>query len=199
MIHSIIGFHAIGQALAAAFARQGLPISVATRQPPEALADRAAAIGAEVTPLPLDAALEADVILLALPFGGVRDLAAHRSDWSGKILVDATNAYGVPVDQLDGLHSSVVVAKAFTGARVIRAFNHLPAAKLAGDPQVNGGRRVIFLAGDDDAATGSVSSLIERLGFAPVRLGGLADGGALIEAREREWAPLVFQDLVKFD
>lgn len=198
MTHSIIGFGAIGQALAAAFARQGLPVSVATRRPPEALADSAAAIGAEITPLPLEAALAADVILLALPFGELGDLAAHRPDWSGKILVDATNAYGVPVDQLKGLQSSVVVADAFTGARVVRAFNHLPAAKLAGDPQVNGGRRVIFLAGDDGAAIASVISLIERLGFAPVRLGGHADGGALIQARGREWGPLVFQDLIKF-
>ena len=199
MTHSIIGFGAIGQALAAAFARQGLPVSVATRRPPAALADGAAAIGAEVTPVPLDTALDADVILLALPFGELRDLASHRSDWNGKILVDATNAYGVPVEQLNGLQSSVVVAGAFSGARVVRAFNHLPAAKLAGDPHVNGGRRVIFLAGDDVAATASVTSLIERLGFAPVRLGDLAVGGVLIQARGREWASLVFQDLVKFD
>lgn len=197
MTHSIIGFGAIGQALAAAFARQGLPVSVASRRSPEAHKDRAAAIGPEVNPVPIAAALDADVILLAMPFGEHRAIGGQRPDWSGRIIVDATNAYGVPVDELDGLPSSAVVAKAFHGARLVRAFNHLPAATLASDPFVNGARRVIFLAGDDDAASTSVATLVDQLGFAPVPLGTLARGGTLIQARGREWAPLVFQDLTK--
>lgn len=199
MTHSIIGFGAIGQALAIAFARQGIPVSVATRRASETLAAKAAAIGPEVSPVPLAAALDADTILLALPFDEHRALAGRRPDWSGKTIVDATNAYGVPVNELGGLPSSVVVARAFGGARLVRAFNHLPAATLAADPRVSGGRRVIFLAGDDQAATTSASTLIERLGFAPVTLGGLADGGTLVQAHGRTWGPLVFQDLFKFD
>ncbi len=197
MTHSIIGFGAIGQALAAAFARQGLPVSVASRRSPEAHKDRAAAIGPEVNPVAMVTALEADVILLAVPFDEHRAIGGQRPDWSGRIIVDATNAYGVAVDELDGLPSSAVVAKAFPGARLVRAFNHLPAATLASDPSLNGARRVIFFAGDDDAASASVATLVDQLGFAPVPLGALAGGGTLIQARGREWAPLVFQDLTK--
>jgi predicted dinucleotide-binding enzyme len=55
----------------------------------------------------------------------------------------------------------------------------------------------VFLSGDDADATARVAELVEQLGFAPVTLGRLAEGGMLVQARGREWAPLIFQDLFK--
>ena len=81
----------------------------------------------------------------------------------------------------------------------MKAFKHLAAAKLGADPNVNGGRRVIFLSSDDESAVAPVAALIERLGFAPVSLGKLAEGGSLVQARGSSWAPLIFQDLIKFE
>src|SRR5438046_2436032 len=52
----------------------------------------------------------------------------------GKTVIDATNAFGVPLEEMDGLPSSAVVAKAFTGAKFVKGFNHLIAATLAADP-----------------------------------------------------------------
>lgn len=199
MSHSIIGFGAVGQALARAFARKGLDVTVAGRRPPEALAAPARAIGPTVKPATLDEALAADTIVLAVPFPEHRSVAAALPDWRGKTVIDATNAYGVPVEELDGLPSTAVVARALRGARVVKAFNHLPARLLAEDPAVRGGHRVVFLAGDQEAATAEVAALVERLGYAPVDLGGLAEGGALVQARGRSWAKLIFQDLVKPD
>jgi len=198
MTYAIIGFGAVGKALATAFARKGLDVSVASRHPPEALAPDAAAIGATVTPKPLAEALDADVILLAIPFWEHREIAKAASDWRGKIVIDVTNAYGVPVEDLDGLPSSAVVARAFTGAKLVKAFNHLAAAKLAADPDIKGGRRVVFVSSNDADAVAPVEALAEQLGFAPVKLGALAEGGSLVQARDRNWAPLIFQDLVKF-
>ena len=63
-----------------------------------------------------------------------------------------TNTYSVPTDQLGGQPSSKFVAQAFSGARLVKGFNHLPAAVLGQDPAVHGGRRVVFLASDDDDA-----------------------------------------------
>ena len=40
---------------------------------------------------------------------------------------------------------------------------------------------------------------MERLGYAPVSLGSLAEGSPLTSARGNAWSPLDFQDLVKFD
>lgn len=197
MSYSIIGFGAVGQALACAFARQNIEVTVASRRAPEAVASQARAIGATIVPKALTDALQADVIFLAVPFREYSTVAKALPDWQGKTIIDATNAYGVPVEELGGLPSSSVIDKAFTGAKFVKGFNHLPAGLLAADPHVEGGRRVVFLASDDDRAVPPVAALAERLGFAPVWLGKLAEGGALVQARGHSWASLIFQDLVK--
>lgn len=102
-----------------------------------------------------------------------------------------------PDEELGGLPSSAVVAKAFTGAKLVKGFNHLVAAVLDQDPAVHGGRRAVFLASDNDAAAAEIGALAENLGFAPVKLGGLSEGGLLVQARGSSWAPLIFQDLFK--
>ena len=110
-----------------------------------------------------------------------------------------TNAYGVPPEELGGQPSSKFVAQAFTGARLVKGFNHLVAAVLDQDPAVHGGRRVVFLASDDDAAAAEIGALAENLGFSPIKLGGLSEGGLLVQARGNSWGQLIFKDLVKFD
>ena len=95
------------------------------------------------------------------------------------------------------LPSSAFAAKAFTGARFVKGFNHLPAAALAADPVIDGAHRVIFLSSDDEDATSPVAGLAKQLGFAPVNLGKLNEGGALVHARGRNWGHLIFQDLFK--
>jgi predicted dinucleotide-binding enzyme len=57
----------------------------------------------------------------------------------------------------------------------------------------------VFLASDDDAAAAEISALAENLGFAPIKLGGLSEGGLLVHARGNSWGQLIFKDLVKFD
>lgn len=197
MSYAIIGFGAVGQALATMFARKGIEVAVASRRSPEALAPQASAIGPKVVPQSLEKALEADIIFLAVPFWEHREVAKGRASWQGKTVIDVTNAYGVPVEDLGGLPSSAVIARTLPGARLVKAFNHLPAAALAADPAIGGGRRVIFVSSDDDAAATPVRSLAEQLGFAPVWLGKLAEGGSLVQARDKSWAPLIFQDLFK--
>lgn len=198
MTYAIIGFGAVGQALATAFARKGIDVAVASRRSPEMLAQQAASIGPTVTPKTLEQALSADTILLAVPFWEHRKVAKASASWAGKTVVDVTNAFDVPVEELDGLPSSAVVARAFSGAKLVKAFNHLAAAKLAADPDTgSGGRRVVFVSSDDDGATVQGEALAERLGFAPVKLGRLAEGGSLVQARGRSWAPLIFEDLIK--
>ncbi len=198
MTYAIIGFGAVGQALARAFARKGIEVIVATARPPEALAPQAAALGPSVTPRTLEAAVQADIVILALPFSKVRDVGAAAASWHGRSVIDATNAFGTPLTEFNGLTASAVNAQAFPGAMFVKGFNHLPAAKLAADPDVKGGRRVIFLASDDTAALAPVTELAERLGYAPVSLGTLAEGGPMTQARGNSWSPLDFQDFVKF-
>jgi predicted dinucleotide-binding enzyme len=189
MSYAIIGFGAVGQALARAFARKNIEVAVASRRPPEALLPQAQAIGSTVVPKTLQEAIKADVIFLAVLFEGHREVAKHLASWQGKTIVDAMNGFGV---------SSAVVAQAFPGARLVKGFNHLLARTLATDPNVEGGRRVVFLSSDDEGAAAPVAALAEQLGFAPVNLGKLEEGGALVQAREdKSWGPLNFQDLFK--
>lgn len=198
MSYAIVGFGNIGQSLARAFARKGIEVVVAATRPPEALASIAESIGSTVIPGSLDDALGADVVLLAVPYWSHRDVARALSNWQGKTVIDVTNAYGVPPAELGELPSSAVVAQAFAGARLVKGFNHLPAPVLGQDPATAGGRRVVFLSSDHQTAVVEVSRLAERLGFAPINLGGLSEGGLLVQARGNHWAQLVFQDLVKF-
>jgi 8-hydroxy-5-deazaflavin:NADPH oxidoreductase len=198
MSYAIIGFGKIGQALAKAFARSGIEVSVATTRDPESFASAAAAIGPTIPKKPAEA-VKADIVFLAVRFESHQDVAKALPTWKGKTIIDVTNAYGVPPEKLGGQPSSKVVAQAFTGARLVKGFNHLVAAVLAQDPAVHGGRRVVFLASDDDAAAAEIGALAENLGFSPIKLGGLSEGGLLVQARGNSWGQLIFKDLVKFD
>ena len=199
MSYAIIGFGKIGHALGKAFGRNGIEVSVATTRDPESFASEAAAIGPKVIAKTLAEAVKADIIFLAVGFGSHPDVAKALPIWQGKTIIDVTNAYGVPPEELEGLPSSKFVARAFAGAKLVKGFNHLGAAVLAQDPAVNGGKRVVFLASDDDGAAEEIGALAERLGFSPIKLGGLSEGGLLVQARGNSWGRLIFKDLVKFD
>ena len=199
MSYAIIGFGKIGHALAKAFARKGLEVSVATTRDPESFASEAAAIGPKVIAKTLAEAVKADIVFLAVRFEAHPDVAKALANWQGKTIVDVTNAYGVPPEELGGEPSSNFVAQAFTGAKLVKGFNHLVAATLEQGPAVKGGRRVVFLASDDDGAADQIGALVENLGFAPIKLGDLSEGGLLVQARGKSWGRLIFKDLVKFD
>jgi len=197
MSYAIVGFGKIGQALAHAFARKNIDVIVASRRSPEELAPQARAIGPTVVAKSLQDALEADTIILAVPFAGHREIAKVLPNWEGKTVIDAMNSFPLPPEELDGLPSSAFVAKSFPGAKVVKGFNHLIAATLATDPVVEGGHRVVFLSSNDEDAVASVADLAKQLGFAPVKLGKLDEGGWLVHARGRTWGQLIFQDVFK--
>jgi hypothetical protein len=69
MSYAIIGFGKIGHALAEAFARKGIEVSVATTRDPESFAADAAAIGPTIIPKKLAEAVKAaDIVFLAVRF-----------------------------------------------------------------------------------------------------------------------------------
>ena len=194
MNYSIIGAGNVGAALARHFAKHHLAVSIANTRGPASLTALAQDIGDSVHAVALDEALRADLIILAIPFKAHAAVAAMLPDWSGKIVIDAMNAYGVDPADLQGLPSSAVVARAFRGAALVKTFNQLPAKLLAQEPRAGGGRRVMFVSGDDAGASATAAALAETLGFAAIDLGALADGGALLGMQ----GPLILQNLVKF-
>ena len=199
MSYSIIGAGNVGRALAKAFARKGMDVTLASRRAPEDLASLTRETGPTVSAKTLQEALKADVILLAVPFRNYKAVAAAAETWQGKLVIDATNAYGVPVEEFGDRPSSAIIAESLPGASLVKAFNHLPAKILEQDPQVGNSRRVLFLASNSEDAIPKIAELVEKLGYAPVSLGRLDQGGLLVQARGNSWAPLIFQDLLKQD
>ena len=114
--------------------------------------------------------------MLAVPWGNVRD-AVPGLEWNGQVVIDATNDFD-PSDR-GGRTSSEVVADLVSPARVVKGANTLGAAVLAADPHEAGGRRVIFLSGDDVDAKSEVIALFEDAGFVAIDLGGLVSGGVM--------------------
>jgi predicted dinucleotide-binding enzyme len=196
MSYTIIGSGAIGGALAKQFARRKIKTVITNRRGPASLQDALKALAPTVNAAPFSDALEADVIILAIPFGAVDEVAKSRNDWSGKIVVDATNAIEFPAFKpldLGGRPSSQVVAGHFKGAKVVKAFNTLPAAVLADEPRQNDGHRTIFVSGDHADANEQVASLVTSLGFRPITLGRLDEGGLL----QQLGGPLTMHSLIR--
>ena len=197
MTYSIIGSGSVGAAIASQFARSNITVGIANTRGPDSIAPIVETLGSKVVPMTLQEALQADVIILAVPFWAHRDVAKAAISWQGKVVIDATNAYGIPLSELDNLPSSAIVAKALSGAFLVKAFNHLSAQVLAQHPATPDGHRVLFLSSDNEDACATVAALVARLGYAPISLGKIAEGGQLVQARDKSWAPLIFQDLFK--
>ena len=91
------------------------------------------------------------------------------------------------------LLSSEVVAKAFVGARLVKAFNHLPAAQLGTNPPLEGQQQVVFISSNDAEASATVAALATQVGFAPIELGRLDQGGVPLHAVDGELAAYCFK------
>lgn len=178
MKYAIIGAGNIGTAVAGHFARTGVDVGLAASRGIEAVRATADKIGPRVIPIEVADALGADVVILAVPFDAVRDLVSQVDDWQSRIIVDATNAIDYssfsPAD-LGGRASSDVVEEWAGGARVVKAFGHPWAKVLAREPgDGRGGRRVLFVSGNNADANIEVAELISNFGFEPVDLGRTA-------------------------
>ena len=137
------------------------------------------------------------MIFLAVPFPAHKDVAKQFKTWKGKIVVDATNALDVAPKDLGGCLSSEIVSKAFVGARLVKAFNHLPAAQLGTNPSLKGKRQVVFVSSNDADASATVAEVATRLGFAPIELGRLDQGGVPLHALDGKPGGLLFQNVEK--
>jgi predicted dinucleotide-binding enzyme len=142
-------------------------------------------------------AARADIVFVAVNWTKLPAALAGLPEWNGRIVIDANNPIEAPLFKpvdLKGRVSSDVVADLVPGARVVKAFNHLPAAVLASDPRSDGGRRVLFYSGNDSAARAEVAELVDRIGFVGIDLGSLAVGGRLAQF---PGGPLPNQNLIK--
>jgi 8-hydroxy-5-deazaflavin:NADPH oxidoreductase len=172
----IIGAGRLGQAMARVGLRAGRRVVIANSRGPQSLTSVVSTLGEGVSAGTADEAAAAGIVVIAVPWDRV-PAAVRGLDWSGQIVIDATNDWDS--DDLNGKTSSELVAELVAGARVVKAANTLSAEVLGSDPQEAGGRRVIFVSGDDADAKADVVALFDEAGFAPIDLGDLATGGAM--------------------
>jgi len=197
MKYAIIGSGKIGTALARVFARKNIDFAIANSRGPETLASLREELGPSVSPQSIDYACKAEIIFLAVPFPAHKDVAKQFQQWKGKIIVDTTNTFHVPSEELGSALSSEILSKAFAGARLVKGFNHLPAAQLGTNPSPNGHRQAVFLSSNDADASATVASVATQLGFAPVELGRLKEGGVPLHIVGGQPGGLLFQNLEK--
>ena len=133
---------------------------------------------------PRDAVAFGDVVLLAVPYGALPQLGKDLADViKGKVVIDATN----PFAQRDGeigqwardKGAGLASAELLPGARIVRAFNAVGAARLPSIAQ-SPERIGMPIASDDAKAVEVASRLIRDVGFEPVLVGPLAMGKHLI-------------------
>lgn len=193
----IIGAGQIGSAFARALARHNIPAVIANSRGPASLQSLIKEVGPSIRAGTREEAAKADIVLVAVNWSKLPDAMAGL-DLRNRIVIDANNPIEPPTFQpadLKGRTSSEVFADLVPGARVVKAFNHLPALLISDDPQAEGGRRVLFFSGDNMQAKRDVASLIESLGFFGIDLGSLAADGRLTEI---PGGPLPIHNLVKY-
>ncbi|WP_229507061.1 NADPH-dependent F420 reductase [Pseudoduganella rivuli] len=192
----IIGAGAIGQAFAQQLVKAGINVILSNSRGPETLAPVVDSLGSKATAGTVQQAAQADIVFVSTNWSRTQD-ALKDIPWDNRILIDATNPVLLPgykLAELGGKNSSQVLSTWAPGARVVKAFNTLLAAVLAQDPAQSGGRRVVFVSGDDADAKAEVIALTDLLGFASIDLGSLEVGGYL---QQFPGGPLPAVNLVK--
>jgi predicted dinucleotide-binding enzyme len=184
----IIGAGYIGQALTRISVDAGYDVVVANSRGPETLQDfvggvagRDSTRGSIRAATAEEAAAAGDFAVVTVPLKAVDQVPVQPL--SGKVVIDTCNYYPqrdgrIPELEDESTTTSELVQRHLTGARVVKAFNHIYAADLAsrGTPTGTPHRRALAIAGDDPSAKELVASYLDELGFDAVDLGPLAEG-----------------------
>jgi len=175
----IIGTGRIGGALATHWTKAGHEVLMSSRHPEE-LRALAASLGARArVGTPREAAAFGEVVLVSVPYAAIPDIGRENAAaLKGKVVLDTSN----PVENRDGAMAlaaqkkgaGVATAEFLPGARVVRAFNCIPAASLANNANRKPERIAIPIGGDDAQALAVAERLVREAGFDPVVVGSLA-------------------------
>jgi 8-hydroxy-5-deazaflavin:NADPH oxidoreductase len=181
---AIIGSGNVGSALGGTWAKAGHSVMFASRHLEDDKA-LAAKIGANASAgTPEQAASFGEVLVLAVPYRALPDLGKSLANQlKGKVVIDACNPYpnrdGEIADWARQKGAGLASAELLPGARIVRAFNAVGAARM-GQAHETPGRFAMPIASDDKQATEIASRLIRDVGYEPVLIGGLEKGKHLV-------------------
>lgn len=178
---AIIGAGRVGLAIAAGLSGKGHTVTLGTRKPDDtALMQSATATGASIA-LPADAAADADIVILSLPWAAAKDAVAGLGALTGKIVIDCMNPIGMTPAGMGLVIGHTTsggeeVQAWLPGAHVVKTLNQVGAEMMAANSHLPH-RPVMFMAGNDEAAKTSAALLLADLGFEPM------DAGDITKAR----------------
>lgn len=176
-----------GRGLAQRLARAGQSVMIGSRS-----ADRAQSIAAEIGSGVAggsneDAALFGDIVIVAVPWDGHRELLESlASDLAGKIVVDCVNplgfdkqgAFALPVEEGSAAQQA---ASVLPDSSVVAAFHHISAVLLL-DDSVSSIETDVLVLGDDRDATDAVQALAGRIDGIRGIYGGRLRNAGQVEA-----------------
>lgn len=166
---AVIGSGNVGGALGTAWVRAGHQVTFGSREPSR----EKPAPGASVSDI--KSAMEnAEVVVLAIPWGAVPGVVSQIDDWKNKVLIDCTNPLGPGLALALGFNTSggEQVATLAKNARVVKAFNTTGADNMQ-NPKYGGRGVTMFYATDDNSAASVAEQLIRDVGFEPEFAGPL--------------------------
>jgi predicted dinucleotide-binding enzyme len=180
----MIGSGKVGSAIGAVWVKAGHEVMFSSRHLEndqslaESLGDGARA------GTPREAAAFGEVLIVSVPYGALPDVGKDLADLiKGKVVIDTCNPFpkrdGEIADWAREKGAGLASAELLPGARLVRAFNAIGAARMGSayqEPGVVG----MPIAGDDAEAVEVASGLIREIGYEPVLIGGLAMGKHLI-------------------
>jgi predicted dinucleotide-binding enzyme len=177
-----------GGALGRLFVKAGHPVMLSSRHPEE-LKGLVAGLGSLAQAGTVEQAIAfGDVVVIAIPYTAMEQTGkAHAGALAKKVLViDVSN----PIARRDGEDlvrwvgeqggAGLVTAKWLPGAPIVRAFNAIGSGRLVELAHRPGEPVGVPIAGDDPKAIAVAQSLIRKIGFEPVLVGGLAMGRHLV-------------------
>jgi NADPH-dependent F420 reductase len=157
-----------GRGLARRFALAGSTVVLGSRDAGRAAAAAADLPGAVTGTDNASAAAAGDVVLVAVPWDGHRELLESLAHvLAGKVVVDCVNplgfdkqgAYALPVEEGSAAQQAAAV---LPDSRVVASFHHVSAVLLL-DETVESVDTDVLVLGDDRAATDVVQALAARI------------------------------------
>jgi predicted dinucleotide-binding enzyme len=177
----LIGAGHIGSQLARLSIASGYDVVISNSRGPETLSALVEELGPKARAATAEEAAKAgDLVVVTIPLKAYESVPVEPL--AGKIVIDTNNYYPQRdgnIAELDSKSttSAALLQKHLPTSKVVKAFNHIEAAKLTSEAQAprTENRRALVIFSDNGDAKTIVASLIDGFGFDVVDYGSLAN------------------------
>ncbi|MEF2978238.1 NADPH-dependent F420 reductase [Subtercola sp. YIM 133946] len=177
-----IGSGRIGAQVARLAVANGYTVVLSNSRGPETLTDLVAELGSQASAATTEeAAAAADIAVVSIPLKAYETVPV--AELAGRVVIDTNNYYferDGHIGELDDESTTVseLLQAHLPESKVVKAFNHIRFDQITtdGKPAGSTGRRALVIAGDDEGAKQTVSTLLDEFGFDALDAGPLAEG-----------------------